>query len=244
VIVVRNLRKSFGEVRAVNGVSFEARDGEITGLLGPNGAGKTTTLRMLYSLLPPDAGEILIDGLDPTRDAMEIKRTLGVVPDNRGLYSRLTARENISYYGELHGLSRQQISERIRELVETLDMVDFIDRRTEGFSQGQRVKVAIARAMVHEPQTVLLDEPSNGLDVMSTRALRDYVRSLRSAGRSVVLSTHIMQEVAALCDRIVIIAKGEVAADGTAAELLARAGCDSLEDAFVRLIGSEEGLLA
>jgi sodium transport system ATP-binding protein len=133
MIVVRDLRKSFGEVRAVNGVSFEARDGEITGLLGPNGAGKTTTLRMLYSLLPPDAGEILIDGLDPTRDAMEIKRTLGVVPDNRGLYSRLTARENISYYGELHGLSRQQISERIRELVETLDMVDFIDRRTEGF---------------------------------------------------------------------------------------------------------------
>ena len=244
MIVVRDLHKSFGQVRAVNGVSFEARDGEITGLLGPNGAGKTTTLRMLYSLLPPDDGQILIDGLDPTRDAMEIKRTLGVVPDNRGLYSRLTARENISYYGELHGLSQQQISERIRELVETLDMVDFIDRRTEGFSQGQRVKVAIARAMVHQPQTVLLDEPSNGLDVMSTRALRDYVRSLRSAGRSVVLSTHIMQEVAALCDRIVIIAKGEVAADGTAAELLARAGCDSLEDAFVRLIGSEEGLLA
>jgi sodium transport system ATP-binding protein len=213
-------------------------------LLGPNGAGKTTTLRMLYSLLPPDAGEILIDGLDPARDAMEIKRTLGVVPDNRGLYSRLTARENIAYYGELHGLSRQRIAERIRELVATLDMADFIDRRTEGFSQGQQVKVAIARAMVHEPQTVLLDEPSNGLDVMSTRALRDYVRGLRSAGRSVVLSTHIMQEVAALCDRIVIIAKGEVAADGTAAELLARSGCDSLEDAFVRLIGSEEGLLA
>jgi len=167
-----------------------------------------------------------------------------VVPDNRGLYSRLTARENIAYYGELHGLSRRQIDERIGQLVTTLDMADFIDRRTEGFSQGQRVKVAIARAMVHEPQTVLLDEPSNGLDVMSTRALRDYVRGLRSAGRSVVLSTHIMQEVAALCDRIVIIAKGEVAADGTAAELLARTGCDSLEDAFVRLIGSEEGLLA
>jgi sodium transport system ATP-binding protein len=241
---VKNLRKSFGDVRAVNGVSFQARDGEITGLLGPNGAGKTTTLRMLYSLLPPDEGEILIDGLDPARDAMEIKRTLGVVPDNRGLYSRLTARENIAYYGELHGLSRRQISERIGQLVATLDMADFIDRRTEGFSQGQRVKVAIARAMVHEPQTVLLDEPSNGLDVMSTRALRDYVRGLRSAGRSVVLSTHIMQEVAALCDRIVIIAKGEVAADGTAAELLERTGCDSLEDAFVRLIGSEEGLLA
>jgi sodium transport system ATP-binding protein len=244
MIVVKNLRKSFGEVKAVNGVSFEARDGEITGLLGPNGAGKTTTLRMLYSLLPPDGGEIRIDGLDPTRDAMEIKRTLGVVPDSRGLYSRLSARENIAYYGELHGMSRARIDERVASLVETLDMADFIDRRTEGFSQGQRVKVAIARAMVHEPQTVLMDEPSNGLDVMSTRALRDYVRGLRREGRSVVLSTHIMQEVAALCDRIVIIAKGEVAADGTADQLLQRAGCDSLEDAFVKLIGSEEGLLA
>jgi sodium transport system ATP-binding protein len=244
MIVVRNLFKSFGEVKAVNGVSFEARDGEITGLLGPNGAGKTTTLRMLYSLLPPDDGQILIDGLDPTRDAMKIKRTLGVIPDSRGLYSRLTARENIQYYGELHGMRRTDISRRIEELTATLDMSDFIDRRTEGFSQGQRVKVAIARAMVHTPQTVLMDEPSNGLDVMSTRALRDYVRGLRRDGHSVVLSTHIMQEVAALCDRIVIIAKGEVAANGTAAELLERSGCDSLEDAFVKLIGTEEGLLA
>ncbi len=244
MIVVKNLYKSFGDVKAVKGVSFEARDGEITGLLGPNGAGKTTTLRMLYSLLPPDQGEIRIDGLDPTRDAMEIKRTLGVVPDSRGLYSRLTARENISYYGELHGMDKDAIRGRIENLTRTLDMGEFIDRRTEGFSQGQRVKVAIARAMVHEPQTVLMDEPSNGLDVMSTRALRHYIRSLRDEGHSVVLSTHIMQEVAALCDRIVIIAKGEVAADGTAAELLERAGCDSLEDAFVKLIGSEEGLLA
>lgn len=244
MIEVSNLRKSFGEVKAVNGVSFTARDGEITGLLGPNGAGKTTTLRMLYSLLPPDEGEIRIDGLDPTRDAMEIKRTLGVVPDSRGLYSRLTARENISYYGELHGMSKTAINDRIDNLIETLDMGDFIERRTEGFSQGQRVKVAIARAMVHKPQTVLMDEPSNGLDVMSTRALRHYIRNLRSEGHSVVLSTHIMQEVAALCDRIVIIAKGEVAADGTAEELLERSGCTTLEDAFVKLIGSEEGLLA
>ena len=244
MIVVNNLRKSFGDVKAVNGVSFEARDGEITGLLGPNGAGKTTTLRMLYSLLPPDEGEIRIDGLDPTRDAMEIKRTLGVVPDSRGLYTRLSARENITYYGELQGMKKAAIQERIEELTLTLDMGDFIDRRTEGFSQGQRVKVAIARAMVHRPQTVLMDEPSNGLDVMSTRALREYIRSLRAGGHSVVLSTHIMQEVAALCDRIVIIAKGEVAANGTAEELLERAACDSLEDAFVKLIGTEEGLLA
>jgi sodium transport system ATP-binding protein len=244
MIVVKNLRKSFGDVKAVNGVSFEARNGEITGLLGPNGAGKTTTLRMLYSLLPPDGGEIRIDGMDPGTDAMEIKRTLGVVPDNRGLYSRLSARENISYFGELHGMSKKSIQNRLEELIVTLDMGDFIDRRTEGFSQGQRVKVAIARAMVHEPQTVLMDEPSNGLDVMSTRALRDYIRGLKKAGNSVVLSTHIMQEVAALCDRIVIIAKGVVAADGTAAELLQRSGCNSLEDAFVKLIGTEEGLLA
>ena len=244
MIKVSNLHKSFGEVQAVRGVSFEARDGEITGLLGPNGAGKTTTLRMLYSLLPPDQGEIRIDGLDPTRDAMEIKRTLGVVPDSRGLYTRLTARENIRYYGELHGLGKAELEQRIEDLARTLDMNDFIDRRTEGFSQGQRVKVAIARAMVHRPQTVLMDEPSNGLDVMSTRALREYIRSLKSGGHSVVLSTHIMQEVVALCDRIVIMAKGEVAANGTAEELLLRSGCSSLEDAFVKLIGSEEGLLA
>jgi sodium transport system ATP-binding protein len=244
MIEVKNLHKSFGKVKAVNGMTFEARDGEITGLLGPNGAGKTTTLRMLYSLLPPDEGEIRIDGLDPTKDAMAIKTTLGVVPDSRGLYNRLTARENIQYFGELHNLSKQIIEERIESLATTLDMGEFIDRKTEGFSQGQRVKVAIARAMVHQPQTVLMDEPTNGLDVMSTRALREYIRSLKENGQSVVLSTHIMQEVAALCDRIVIIAKGKVAAMGTVDELISRSGCDSIEDAFVQLIGSEEGLMA
>ena len=244
MIKVSNLHKSFGNVKAVRGISFEVQDGEITGLLGPNGAGKTTTLRMLYSLLPPDEGEIRIDGLDPTRDAMAIKHTLGVVPDSRGLYTRMSARENIIYYGNLHGMSRQDIDARVEELVNTLDMADFIDRRTEGFSQGQRVKVAIARAMVHNPQTVMLDEPSNGLDVMSTRALRRYILSLKNAGHSVILSTHIMQEVAALCDRIVIIANGQIAANGTAQELLLQSGCDTIEDAFVRLIGSEEGLLA
>lgn len=244
MIKVSNLHKSFGKVKAVNGISFQANDGQITGLLGPNGAGKTTTLRMLYTLLPPDSGEIRIDGMDPARDAIAIKRTLGVVPDGRGLYTRMTARENIRYFGELHGMKASSINARIEELVSTLDMGDFINRRTEGFSQGQRVKVAIARAMVHAPQTVLLDEPSNGLDVMSTRALRKYILSLKQNGHSVVLSTHIMQEVAALCDRIVIIARGEIAADGTAPELLARSGCDTLEDAFVALIGSEEGLLA
>lgn len=244
MIKVSNLHKSFGKVKAVRGISFEVRDGEITGLLGPNGAGKTTTLRMLYSLLPPDEGEIRIDGLDPTKDAMAIKRTLGVVPDSRGLYTRMSARENIAYYGKLHGMTNKDIDSRVEELVETLDMADFIERRTEGFSQGQRVKVAIARAMVHNPQTVLLDEPSNGLDVMSTRALRRYILGLKERGHSIILSTHIMQEVAALCDRIIIIAGGLIAADGTADELLHKSGCETLEDAFVQLIGSEEGLLA
>jgi sodium transport system ATP-binding protein len=244
MIKVDNLHKSFGPVKAVQGISFAARDGEVTGLLGPNGAGKTTTLRMLYSLLPPDAGQIRIDDLDPTRDDMAIKDTIGVIPDNRGLYARLTARENIHYYGELHGMRERDISKRVEEFVEILNMADFIDRRAGEFSQGQRVKVAIARAMVHDPQTVLMDEPSNGLDVMSTRELRKYILALKAAGRSVVLSTHIMQEVAALCDRIVIIAGGKIAADGTAAELLKKSGCVTIEDAFVKLIGTDEGLLA
>ncbi len=246
MIEARNLRKTFnkGKVVAVDEVSFSARDGQITGLLGPNGAGKTTTLRMLYTLLKPDSGSMRVDGIDPSDEPLKIKRTLGVVPDSRGLYDRLSARENIRYYGRLHGLASTAIERRIDEFVQVLDMGEFIDRKTDGFSQGQRVKVAIARALIHEPRTVLLDEPSNGLDVMTTRALREFLRQLKAQGRCVVLSTHIMQEVAALCDHIVIIARGRVAAEGTAQELLARSGKDSLEDAFVKLIGSDEGLLA
>ncbi len=246
MIEASNLRKTFnkGKVVAVDSVSFTARDGQITGLLGPNGAGKTTTLRMLYTLLRPDSGQMRVDGVDPEVQPLSIKRALGVVPDSRGLYDRLTARENIRYYGRLHGLDKATITRRIDEMVEILDMGEFIDRRTIGFSQGQRVKVAIARALIHEPRTVLLDEPSNGLDVMTTRALREFLRELRKQGCCVVLSTHIMQEVAALCDRIVIIADGRVAAEGTADALLQRSGEANLEDAFVKLIGSDEGLLA
>lgn len=246
MIEAKNLRKTFnsGKVVAVDDVSFTARDGEITGLLGPNGAGKTTTLRMLYTLLRPDSGQMRVDGIDPEEQPLSIKRALGVVPDSRGLYDRLTARENIRYYGRLHGLGKADIERRIDEMVDILGMSEFIDRRTPGFSQGQRVKVAIARALIHDPRTVLLDEPSNGLDVMTTRALREFLRQLKAQGCCVVLSTHIMQEVAALCDRIVIIAQGKVAAEGTAEELLARSGEANLEDAFVKLIGSAEGLLA
>ncbi len=246
MIEAKNLRKTFnkGKVVAVDDVSFTARDGQITGLLGPNGAGKTTTLRMLYTLLKPDSGSMRVDGIDPETEPLKVKRALGVVPDSRGLYDRLTARENIRYFGRLQGIERQELNRRIDKLVDVLDMDEIIDRRTEGFSQGQRVKVAIARALIHDPRTVLLDEPSNGLDVMTTRALRTFLRRLKSEGRCVVLSTHIMQEVAALCDRIVIIAHGRIAAEGTADELLRRSGEANLEDAFVKLIGTDEGILA
>ncbi len=246
MIDAQSLRKTFnkGKVVAVDDVSFSAADGQITGLLGPNGAGKTTTLRMLYTLLEPDSGQMRVDGIDPREQPIEVKRALGVVPDSRGLYDRLTARENIAYYGKLHGLDKATIQRRTDEFVEVLDMGGFIDRKTEGFSQGQRVKVAIARALIHQPRTILLDEPSNGLDVMTTRALRHFLADLKRKGHCVVLSTHIMQEVAALCDRIVIIARGRVAANGTADQLRQRSGEASLEDAFVKLIGSDEGLLA
>ena len=248
MIEIQGLRKSFktrgGEIRAVDGVSFEARDGEITGLLGPNGAGKTTTLRMLYTLMVPDEGRVLVDGLDPVVQPDEVRRRLGVLPDARGIYKRLTARENIAYFGRLHGIDEAEIRARTDRLSAALGMQDCIDRRTEGFSQGQRTKTAIARALVHDPRNVLLDEPTNGLDVMTTRALRRFLAELKAEGRCVLLSSHIMQEVAALCDRIVVIAHGRVVAQGTADELRAQTGRASLEDAFVQVIGSEEGLFA
>lgn len=244
MIEVRNLHKAFGEVRAVNGVSFTARDGEITGLLGPNGAGKTTTLRMLYTLMKPDSGKVLVDGREVWSDPVAARRQLGVLPDARGLYKRLTAAENIDYFGRLHGMSWQDIARRREALVEALDMHDIARRRTEGFSQGQRVKTAIARALVHDPRNVLLDEPTNGLDVMATRAMRRFMRQLKDEGRCVLFSSHIMQEVAALCDRIVVIAHGRVVADESPAALLEQTGQANLEDAFVSLIGTDEGLAA
>ena len=248
MITAHDLHKAFktktGVVKAVDGVDFQAPDGQITGLLGPNGAGKTTTLRMLYTLMTPDSGRVEVDGVDATAQPAAVRRALGVLPDARGVYKRLTARENIAYFGELHGMSKAAIAERTRALSAALDMDDILDRQTEGFSQGQRTKTAIARALVHDPRNVILDEPTNGLDVMTTRAMRGFLQQLRAEGRCVIFSSHIMQEVAALCDRIVIIAKGQVVAAGTAEELRARFGEANLEDAFVRAIGSEEGLHA
>ncbi|NUS38372.1 MAG: ATP-binding cassette domain-containing protein [Lysobacter sp.] len=251
MIEAEHLRKTFpgrgrekARVVAVDDVGFTARDGEITGLLGPNGAGKTTTLRMLYTLMQPESGRVLVDGIDVATQPEAARRALGVLPDARGVYKRLTARENIRYFGELHGLDPKRIEERTRRLAAALQMEDFLDRQTEGFSQGQRTKTAIARALVHDPKNVILDEPTNGLDVMTTRGLREFLKQLRAEGRCVIFSSHIMQEVAALCDRIVVIAHGRVVAQGTADELRAQTGEANLEDAFVRLIGSEEGLHA
>ncbi len=254
MIVAEHLRKTFPgtgkgkgkstPVVAVDDVGFEARDGEITGLLGPNGAGKTTTLRMLYTLMRPESGRVLVDGHDVATDPEFARRALGVLPDARGVYKRLTARENIRYFGELHGMAPALIEQRTRELAAALQMEDFLDRQTEGFSQGQRTKTAIARALVHDPRNVILDEPTNGLDVMTTRGLREFLKHLRGEGRCVIFSSHIMQEVAALCDRIVVVAHGRVVADGTTDAIREQAGRDNLEDAFVQLIGSEEGLHA
>jgi sodium transport system ATP-binding protein len=241
MIRVNGIRKRFGSVTAVDGVSFEAHNGAITGLLGPNGAGKTTTLRMLYAVMRPDEGQIDVDSVDAIAAPQEAQQHLGVLPDGFGLYPRLTAREHIEYFGELHGISGSRLEARSRELIELLDMSHIADRRTAGFSHGERTKVALARALIHDPQNVLLDEPTNGLDVMSTRAVRHIVRTLRDQGRCVLFSSHVMQEVSALCDSIVVIASGRVVAHGTPNELRHQTGQDNLEDAFVALAGIERG---
>ena len=238
MIEITALGKSFGKVQAVDGVSFRAGDGQITGLLGPNGAGKTTTLRMLYGLMAPDSGDVQVDGIRVDQDAIAARRRLGVLPDARGLYRRLTARENIVYFARLQGLDGTQAQASAQRWLDRLGMAALADRRVEGFSQGERVKTALARALVHDPRNVVLDEPGNGLDVMAMRNLRDSLRELRAEGRCVLLSTHLMQEAAALCDHIVVLAHGRVAAQGSPQELRERADGAELEDAFVGIIES------
>ncbi len=242
MIEVSHLKKSFGKVAALRDITFRAEDGQVTGLLGPNGAGKTTTLRILYTILRPDAGSACVDRFDTAKQAVEVQRCIGALPDSKGLYPRLTARENIRYYGQLHDLDGPALESRIATLVRMLEMESIIDRRTEGFSTGERMKVAIARALVHNPRNVLLDEPTAGLDVMSTRAMRVFIQRLRDEGKCVLFSSHIMQEVSALCDHIIVINKGRVAACGSADDLKRATGQENLEDAFVTAIGSEEGL--
>ncbi|HEX5715713.1 MAG TPA: ATP-binding cassette domain-containing protein [Thermoanaerobaculia bacterium] len=230
MIEALGLQKRFGLKMAVEDVSFRAPDGCVTALLGPNGAGKTTSLRILYGLLRPDAGEVVVDG------------ALGVLPDTAGLYARLTAREHLRYAARLQGLSAKEADGRAGVMIERLGMREIADRPAAGFSQGERRKVALGRALIHDPRNVVLDEPTNGLDVPATRAMRRQVRELAEAGKCVLFSTHILQEVAAVCDRVVVLARGRVVAEGTPDELLQRTGRTNLEDAFVQLIGTEEGL--
>jgi sodium transport system ATP-binding protein len=237
MLEARGLFKSFGKVAAVRGVSFSARNGQITGLLGPNGAGKSTTLRMLYTVLKPDAGDAFIDGRSVVEDPLAARRAIGVLSHGAGVYNNLTARENILYFGELHGLAREVREARAGELIEQLEMGEFADRLAKGFSQGQKLKTALARALVHRPPNVLLDEPTNGLDVMAVRNLRKLLGQLRDAGHCVLFSSHVMQEVEQLCDEVVVIAGGEVVAAGALADIRARAGNAQLEDAFVHLMG-------
>lgn len=243
MIQVQGLSKSFGSVKAVQNVSFSARDGQITGLLGPNGAGKSTTLRMLYTLLKPDSGSAQVDGFDVKQTPLEVQKRIGVLADARGLYHRLTSRENIRYFGRLHGMEGEALEKQIDSLLVLLDMQPIADRKTEGFSTGEKLKVSIARTLVHNPKNVLLDEPTNGLDVMSTRAMRQFILRLREEGKCVLFTSHIMQEVAALCDQIVIISQGRVSATGSPDDLRRQTGRENLEDAFVAAIGSEEGLV-
>lgn len=236
MIKVEGIHKSFGKVHAVRGVSFDAPDGKITGLLGPNGAGKSTTLRVLYTVLKPNEGRASIDGADVVSDSLAARSRLGALPHGAGLYPHLTARENIAYFARLCGLDKTEIDDRVAQIVRLLEIGDFAERRTKGFSQGQRTKVSLARALVHDPQNVILDEPSNGLDVMATRSLRELILKLKDDGRCVLFSSHVMQEVAALCDDICIIANGQVAIDDSIDGIREQTGCEDIEDAFVKAI--------
>jgi sodium transport system ATP-binding protein len=242
MIEANALCKRFGSVEAVSRVSFTARDGEITGLLGPNGAGKSTCLRMLYGVLAPDAGSASIDGIDIRGETSAARAHLGVLPHAAGLYNNLTARENIQYFGSLHGMDRNRVNQRIVALTQVLGMEAFIDRRVKGFSQGQRVKVALARALVHDPGNLILDEPTNGLDVMAIRNLRGMLHTLKEQGRCILFSSHIMQEVAALCDRVIIIGYGRVLADDTPEAIRQHSGSRTLEEAFLQVLGDVAGV--
>ena len=233
MIEVNRVVKHFGKVCAVNGVSFTAKSGEIFGLLGPNGAGKTTTLRMLYGLLKPDEGDIFYDGTPLLSSLERVQQRIGALPDAGALYTRLTARENILYFARLHGLNKKNANAKLPELIEKLGMQTIIDRPTQGFSQGERMKVGLARILIHDPDFIFLDEPTNGLDVLTTRAVRALLLDLKSQGKTIIFSSHLMHEVNTLCDQVAIIAASQIQISGTPKAIILQAQAASLEDAFV-----------
>jgi len=245
MIEVRDLRKYYGddeEIKAVDGISFTCPDGQITGLLGPNGAGKTTTLRLIAGLIKPKTGTVIVDGHDVTRDARAVRRALGVQSEISGVYPRLSPREQFRYYGRFYGLKGKALEERVQAIIDELKMNDIADRRAEGFSRGQRQKIILGRALIHDPPNIIMDEPTSGLDVMAVRDTRNTICILKEQGRCVLFSTHYMDEAERLCDHIAIIVEGKIVAFGIPAELMEQAGKDNLEDAFVTLAG-REGLL-
>ena len=238
MIKVTSLKKNFGDVTALDGASFNAEDGKITALLGPNGAGKSTCLRILSTIIKPSDGEATISGLSVSEDSFAVRQQIGVLPHNSGIYSRLNAVENIEYYGQLHGIEAHQLDERIENLLDQLQMKEFCLRPSEGYSQGQKIKVSLARALIHDPLNILLDEPSSGLDIMATRALRDIIIGLKDRGKCVLFSSHIMQEVETLCENIVIIDKGIDKFDGTIDQFRNHSGSRDLEEAFLKITNS------
>lgn len=243
MIQVSDLKKHYGSIKAVDGVSFNCPDGQITGLLGPNGAGKSTTLRMIAGLIRPMSGSVFIDKHDVAADPQTARAALGVQSDMIGVYPRLTPREQLRYYGRFYGLSGQKLEDRVNAVIREFNMEEIADRRAEGFSRGQRQKIVLGRALVHDPRNIIMDEPTNGLDVMAVRETRDTIRAFKEQGRCVLFSTHYMDEAERLCDQIAIIVQGKIVAFGTPAELKSRTQQDNLEDAFVVLAGGREGLL-
>lgn len=239
MIKVTSLTKSYGMISAVSDVSFEAKSGKVTALLGPNGAGKSTILRILSTIITPDTGSATIGGFDVATHKTDVRRQIGVLPHNTSIYERLTAIENIRYFGNLQQVKRTELNNKIDELIYLLDMSEFCNRRASGFSQGQKMKVALARALIHDPQYILLDEPTNGLDVMATRAIRKVIHDIKAAGKCVLFSSHVMQEVGNLCDHLVILGHGQHKFSGTIEELEEKSGAANLEDAFIMI--SNEG---
>jgi sodium transport system ATP-binding protein len=237
VIHVEHLAKRFKKFQAVSDVSFEACDGQVFGLLGPNGAGKTTTLRILSTVLEPDKGTATVSGFDIRRQKQQVRAHLGILVENAGLYRQLTARECLRYIGQLHGLDGKLLERRIDSIVDELGMESFADRKTDGFSRGMTRKVVMGMALVHNPPNVIFDEPTAGLDVVSTRAVRELIQRFKREGRCVILSTHLMDEVERLCDMVAIIHRGTILATGSPAELAQAQGVDNLESAFVKIVG-------
>jgi sodium transport system ATP-binding protein len=235
MIQAGQLRKSFVRRPALDGLTFDAPNGSITGLVGPNGSGKTTTLRLITGLLRPDGGQVLVDGIDPARDPIMVRRRIGALTDGLGNYPRLTTREHLKYFGELRGMAGSELEARTNHLLDLFDMHSIADRRAQGFSQGERMKLALARAMINDPPNILLDEPANGLDVPSVRALRALLERFRDAGKCVLLSSHLMAEISALCNIVVVVARGKVVAQGSPAELMRSRNARSLEEAFMEL---------